>query len=102
MFHRIPAYYRTKAWKALRRAVLARDGGRCRYCGRVARQADHIIPRKRGGADALENLVACCAPCNKIAGGLVFSSFAAKKSWIRARRAPMRQRKKGAMHARGQ
>ncbi|CAM5665649.1 HNH endonuclease OS=Streptomyces alboniger OX=132473 GN=CP975_12095 PE=4 SV=1 [Streptomyces alboniger] len=32
-----------------RRALFARDGGRCMYCGGVATSVDHVIPRSRGG-----------------------------------------------------
>ena len=33
-----------------RRAVFARDGGRCVYCGAAATSLDHVVPRSRGGA----------------------------------------------------
>lgn len=36
----------------------------CAYCGAPAEQIDHIIPRSRGGTDALENLAPACAACN--------------------------------------
>lgn len=47
-----------------RRAVFARDGGRCQYCGRAAENLDHVVPRSRGGLHAWENVVAACRPCN--------------------------------------
>jgi 5-methylcytosine-specific restriction endonuclease McrA len=47
-----------------RRAVFARDGHRCQYCGDSAENIDHIIPRSRGGMHAWENVVASCRPCN--------------------------------------
>ena len=47
-----------------RRAVFARDGHRCQYCGAVAENIDHVIPRSRGGAHAWDNVVASCRPCN--------------------------------------
>ena len=48
-----------------RRAVLARDGFRCQYCGSTRHLTiDHIIPRSRGGASSWENVVTSCAPCN--------------------------------------
>ncbi|MGE3619314.1 MAG: HNH endonuclease [Acidimicrobiia bacterium] len=47
-----------------RRAVFARDGHRCQYCGAVADSIDHVVPRSRGGAHAWENVVAACRPCN--------------------------------------
>lgn len=47
-----------------RRAVFARDGHRCQYCGAAAENLDHVIPRSRGGAHTWENVVAACRPCN--------------------------------------
>lgn len=84
--YRIDPFYRSAAWKSLREKTLNRDNHRCRYCGNKAVQADHIIPRAKGGPDALHNLSACCVACNKLAGGAVFASFEAKKTWILANR----------------
>jgi len=48
-----------------RRALFARDGHRCQYCGSGARLTlDHVVPRSRGGASSWENVVTACAPCN--------------------------------------
>ena len=47
-----------------RRAVFARDGQRCQYCGGVAESIDHVQPRSRGGRHVWENVVAACRPCN--------------------------------------
>jgi 5-methylcytosine-specific restriction endonuclease McrA len=47
-----------------RRAVFARDGHRCQYCGASAENIDHVIPRSRGGLHSWENVVASCRPCN--------------------------------------
>lgn len=47
-----------------RKAVFARDGGRCAYCGAPATSLDHVMPRSRGGPHAWENVVASCARCN--------------------------------------
>lgn len=80
------SYYESAAWRDLRQATLRRDGHACQYCGAVAHQADHVVPRRRGGADALDNLVACCHICNKTAGNHLFISFAAKKAWVLAQR----------------
>jgi 5-methylcytosine-specific restriction endonuclease McrA len=46
------------------RAVLARDGGRCQYCGAKAASIDHVVPRSGGGAHVWENVVAACLACN--------------------------------------
>ena len=47
-----------------RRAVFARDGHRCQYCGRPAENLDHVHPRSRGGEHVWENVVASCRACN--------------------------------------
>jgi 5-methylcytosine-specific restriction endonuclease McrA len=47
-----------------RRAVFARDGHRCQYCGAAAENIDHVVPRSRGGRHAWDNVVASCRPCN--------------------------------------
>ena len=43
-----------------RRAVFARDGYTCQYCGRTADSIDHVMPRSRGGAHVWENVTAAC------------------------------------------
>src|SRR3989337_290024 len=43
-----------------RRAVFARDGWTCQYCGSAAENMDHVIPRSRGGQHVWENVVAAC------------------------------------------
>ncbi|HVE64249.1 MAG TPA: HNH endonuclease [Mycobacteriales bacterium] len=61
-FVRVP--YR--AWVPLtRRGVLVRDGGRCVYCNAIATSLDHVMPRSRGGEHSWDNVVACCARCNR-------------------------------------
>lgn len=54
----------------------ARDGWRCYYC-RIALagdpnvpqpEADHVVPRCRGGPDHIDNRVLTCAPCNNRKG----------------------------------
>lgn len=56
---------------ALRRAVIERDGGRCRWCGATNRGADlHHIEYRRGVAyDVLENLVSLCRSCHSFVHG---------------------------------
>jgi 5-methylcytosine-specific restriction endonuclease McrA len=51
--------------KISRRALFARDGWRCVYCGSAGRLTlDHVVPRSRGGDSVWENVVTSCAPCN--------------------------------------
>ena len=47
-----------------RRAVFARDGWLCQYCGSAAENVDHVIPRSRGGPHQWDNVVAACRRCN--------------------------------------
>ena len=55
--------YRARA-ALTRRAVFARDGWTCQYCGRAAENVDHVIPKSRGGEHSWENVVAACRRCN--------------------------------------
>lgn len=63
------------------RKLIERDGEFCVYCGvkmflktRIGEPKatlDHIIPKSKGGTDALENLVLACAPCNNKKGAIM-------------------------------
>lgn len=56
---------RAEGRRLSRRAVLARDGFRCQYCGSTRHLTlDHIIPRSRGGPTSWDNVITSCAPCN--------------------------------------
>ncbi len=66
------SFYDTKEWRELRQQCRQRDGHRCAdpdcetpmrgYGGRLI--ADHIISRREGGPDTLENLILRCASCD--------------------------------------
>ncbi|MFL1461349.1 HNH endonuclease [Roseococcus sp. DSY-14] len=58
-------FYRSREWRELRAACLARQP-HCATPGCLERAvvADHIIPRSRGGADALHNLRGLCLRCH--------------------------------------
>lgn len=57
--------------KQKRKAViLERDGYRCQYCGLTRAdgailEVDHKVPRARGGADRMSNLITSCRDCNR-------------------------------------
>ena len=56
---------RNESRKISRRAVFARDGYACQYCGSGSHlTVDHVIPKSRGGRSNWENVVTSCAPCN--------------------------------------
>jgi len=64
----VRSYYQTKGWKALKAAVLKRDGYRCTVSGcgtaHVLLNVDHITPRSKGGTDVMSNLRTLCQPCH--------------------------------------
>jgi 5-methylcytosine-specific restriction endonuclease McrA len=62
-FVRVP--YRAQV-ALTRKAVFARDSGRCAYCGKGATTIDHVVPRSRGGRHSWDNVVAACSRCNHL------------------------------------
>ena len=57
-------YRATSHWKKLRLQVLRRDGYTCTYCGDVATEVDHRVPKVKGGEDSLDNCTSACRRCN--------------------------------------
>lgn len=53
---------RRDQWKRLLR------NDRCSYCGGAGGTVDHIIPRCRGGEDAVMNIAGACNGCNSRKG----------------------------------
>jgi 5-methylcytosine-specific restriction endonuclease McrA len=69
-------YYQSAEWRQLRQQCLERDRHQCTMpnCpndrGRGGRLvADHIVERRKGGADALYNLRSLCAFCDGVRHG---------------------------------
>jgi 5-methylcytosine-specific restriction endonuclease McrA len=58
-----------------RRAVIARDKGRCQYCFKAGDTIDHVTPRARGGQHSWENVVAACRRCNGAKGDRLLSEL---------------------------
>lgn len=66
----IKAHLRLSAWQ--------KTNGLCWYCGTlvlVGIGIDHIIPRSKGGSDAIENLVPCCKKCNDLKSNRTLEEF---------------------------
>ena len=63
---RLDAALDRKRWALLRLRIFARDGWRCRKCGRSGRlECDHIVPLRHGGASYdPANLQAVCRRCH--------------------------------------
>lgn len=57
-------FYKTKAWRDLRGARLRLDLFTCVVpgCCQPAYAVDHILARRAGGSDALDNLRSLCKP----------------------------------------
>jgi 5-methylcytosine-specific restriction endonuclease McrA len=71
----------------LRRAIHAREGGRCFYClSRVTpatRCLDHVVPLVKFGDNSWRNLVSCCHECNSKKKDLGAADFL---RWVRRER----------------
>lgn len=72
----------------LRSVIWLRDGGRCRYCGRLIELRrtgdipildrmtfDHVTPISRGGEHTYANIWASCHDCNILKGGMTLPEF---------------------------
>ena len=64
----------TRHWRSIRSRILRRDQFICQYCNQEATTVDHVVPRRLGGNDSDENLVASCRRCNLSKGGRFFVS----------------------------
>lgn len=64
--------------------IRTRDAHACVYCGRTAEQSgahlhfDHLVPRAKGGADTIDNLVLACRRCNSARQDLSLAAWARK------------------------
>lgn len=70
--------------------IYERDGWRCVWCmchvhptaacGSIQATLDHIIPRCKGGSNASNNLITCCAKCNSMRGDTYWHDFARERA----------------------
>lgn len=65
--------------KQQRQNIYLKYDGHCAYCGKFIAlkdmQADHIIPKRQGGKDAVENYNPSCRRCNHYKRALDLESF---------------------------
>lgn len=85
---------RPKISESVRREVFARTGGACYYCGALATDLDHIVPRSYIADDTADNLVAACGICNAIAHNFHFKSLSEKKEYILEERSSEKWRRR--------
>lgn len=57
-------FYLSPEWRRLRQMRLDIDHGRCVACGAPAVVVDHIVSRKSGGLDRIDNLRSLCRICD--------------------------------------
>ena len=69
----------SRKWRALSKAILARDGYTCVYCGQPATTTDHVVSVSSQPELAFnrDNLVACCRLCNSRKGNRSQQAFLA-------------------------
>lgn len=80
----------SKRWKALRAAVLERDGYACTVrgprCIGTATVAGHVVAWIDGGPDELDNLRAECAPCSSRGGAALGTRNRRRTAALKGRR----------------
>jgi len=61
----------------VREYLLEKWGRKCAYCGETngRLEIDHIVPKSRGGGDAVSNLLICCRECNEKKGNFSIQQF---------------------------
>lgn len=77
--------------KRTRFKVFDRDDYTCRYCGKtpadgITLEADHVIPKSKGGDNSMENLVTSCFDCNRGKSDLVIGGSHEEPSKVAMRR----------------
>lgn len=82
-FHTRTRRIRRRIPRRVRDRVFARDGYRCRHCGRADYlEIDHIKPWALGGTDDEDNLQTLCSRCNRAKGP---SAFVTRRVLVEAR-----------------
>jgi 5-methylcytosine-specific restriction endonuclease McrA len=61
-----------KPYHVMRKMAMKRDGHQCNHCGTSFNlTVHHIIPRREGGTDHLDNLQTLCDSCHQVAEVLI-------------------------------
>lgn len=83
----LPGSYLSEPALSLPLRLWLREGGRCRWCGRLmnlgnrkprdprAATCDHIVPRALGGTDDPGNQAGSCKRCNQLKGAIETERF---------------------------
>lgn len=70
-----------------RQKVFSKTNYKCAYCGKALNMQiepdsfscdyaiDHVVPKSKGGTNALENLLPCCKSCNSSKGTKSLEAF---------------------------
>jgi len=69
--------------RRVRAAVLARDKGKCRCCGKKGTDLHHCLYRSRGGRDTTDNLVTTCRTCHDAIHAHVLKVFGEDAATVR-------------------
>lgn len=66
-----------KLWLKTIKYVFERDGFTCQYCGKKGGilEADHVVPKSKGGSDETINLKTSCRACNRSKGNKSLEEF---------------------------
>lgn len=62
----------------LRNFIFMKHNNECVYCGKLAEEIEHIVPRSKGGTSSVQNLTLSCRKCNIEKGNLSLKAFAKK------------------------
>ena len=56
----------TSITPAVKREVMARDGGLCVVCGKPGEPVSHVVRRSQGGLGTVQNIVTHCWRCHQM------------------------------------
>lgn len=81
---------------SIKNQVFQRDEFICQYCGvhcfdsytqnKRSVTVDHAYPHSAGGKNNVENLITCCAECNRVKSSKIFNSLDEARNYIKKQR----------------